>query len=141
MIPEVLFKAMFALFSAVIALLDIRKGELPRVAFIIVFPVFLVCKVMLGRFPLLESTTGFLIALTIFLLAFFISGGKLGLADVWYSALTGMVLGPCLWYGAIGLACAGAIIVILVSGRRRIPFLPLMAFGSITMIISIGLQR
>ena len=140
MIQGVLFKAVFALFSVMIALSDVRKGEVPRVAFVIAFPVFLALRVTWGRFPLLESAAGFLSRLAVFLLARIISGGKLGLADVWYSALIGLVLGPSLWRAAAGIACTGSMVALLVSGRRRIPFIPLMAFGSIAMIIFGGWQ-
>ena len=139
-VPDTLSMILFSAFSALIALADLKKGEVPRVAFVVAFPVFFAFGVVRGSFPLWESTAGLLAGLVIFLSARAISGGKLGLADVWYSALIGLVLGPCRWYGAAGLACAGGIIVMLVSGRRRIPFIPLMAFGSIAMLILIGGQ-
>ena len=130
---------LFSVFSIVIALADIKKGEVPRLAFATAFPVFFVLRVGWGSFPLLEAIVGLFTGLLVFLLARIVSGGKLGLADVWYSALIGMVLGLRSWYGAIGLACVGGLVLLLVSGRRRIPFIPLMAAGSI--IISIGWWR
>ena len=140
MLPETLIKALFAVFSVIIALLDIKKGEVPRAAFVFAFPVFLVLRVMLGRLPLLESAAGMAAGLAVFLLAFAVSSGKLGLADVWYSALIGLVLGLRHWYAAVGLACAGAVAALLVLERRRIPFIPFMAFGSIAMVIFGGWQ-
>ena len=133
--------ALFYVFSAAIAIADFRKGEVPRAAFTAAFPVFFALRVGWGRFPLWEAAAGLLAGLMIFLLARIVSGGKLGLADVWYSALIGLVLGPRRWYGAVGLACAGALVLLLVSGRRRIPFIPLMAAGSIVISISIGWSR
>ena len=130
--------ALFFVFSALIAIADIRDGEVPRLAFAAAFPVFFALRVGWGSFPPQEAAAGFFTGLLVFLLARIISGGKLGLADVWYSALIGLVLGPWRWYGVAGLACAGALILLLVSGKRRIPFLPLMATGVIVICIFIG---
>ena len=138
MLQEVLSMALFFVFSFGITLADIRKGEVPRVAFVIAFPIFFVLRVGWGRFPLWESAAGMLAGLSVFLFAFFISGGKLGLADVWYSALIGLVLGPRRWYGAACLACAGGAIALLVIGKHRIPFIPFMALGSVAMIFIQG---
>jgi prepilin signal peptidase PulO-like enzyme (type II secretory pathway) len=73
-----------------------------------------------------------LLGLSIFLLVYLFLKDRLGLADVWYSALTGMMLGPWWWYAAIALACFSGIIYMAVLKRRRIPFIPFMAAGSIT---------
>ena len=140
-IPEVLSISLFSVFSVGIALADLQKGEVPRAAFVAAFPVFFVLRVGWGSFPLGEAAAGLFAGLVVFLLARSISGGKLGLADVWYSALIGMVLGPRLWYGAAGLACVGGMALLLVSGRQRIPFIPLLAAGSIAMLISNGWWR
>ena len=129
---------LFFIFSTVIALADIRKGEVPRLAFAAAFPLFFALRVGWGSFPLREAAVGIFAGLLVFLLARIVSGGKLGLADVWYSALIGMVLGLRIWYGAVGLACVGALVLLLVSGRRRIPFIPLMAAGSMAMFITLG---
>jgi len=130
--------ALFYAFSMVIALADIEDEEVPRVVFAAAFPVFFALRVWWGSFPAWEAAAGLLAGLSVFLLARLVSGGKLGLADVWYSALIGLVLGPRRWYGAIGLACAGAIILLLATGRRRIPFIPLMAAGSFAISIIQG---
>jgi len=73
--------------------------------------------------------------LFVFLLAFFVSNKKLGLADIWYSALAGMALGPLCWYAAISIACVLGIGYMFVSKRRQIPFIPFMTLGSIIAII------
>ena len=138
MVPEAFTIMLFFVFSVVIALADQRRGELPRAAFAVAFPVFFVLRVGWGSFPLREAVAGLLAGLLVFLLARIVSGGKLGLADVWYSALIGLVLGPRRWYGAVALACAGALILLLASGKRRIPFIPLMVAGSIAISIIQG---
>jgi prepilin signal peptidase PulO-like enzyme (type II secretory pathway) len=132
MISDVLWKSLFTLFSAAVAAADIKTGKVPRAAFVFAFPLFFILKVLTdGRLGLWESAAGSLSGLVVFMLAYFITGKKLGLADVWYSALVGMVLGPWRWYAAMGGACTAGAIYILVSKQRRIPFIPFMALGSV----------
>ena len=136
MTADFCIKALFAIFSIAIAASDIKTGAVPRLAFAIAFPVLLTAKTIVsGSGSMRESSIGLLIGLAIFLLAFFFLKARLGLADVWYSALTGMMLGPLWWYAAVGTACAGGIIYMIASGKRQIPFIPFMAAGSITVII------
>jgi prepilin signal peptidase PulO-like enzyme (type II secretory pathway) len=132
MISELIVKIFFYIFSVAIAAADIRTGVVPRAAFIFAFPVFLVLYLLSENPHLLAiMALGALLGLVVFLFAFIISGKKLGLADVWYSALIGLVLGPLWWYAAMFFACIAGIIYILASRRRKIPFIPLMAFGGI----------
>ena len=136
MMHAVFGKVLFAVFSIIIAAADIKTGKVPRLTFVTAFPLFLVLALLKNGFHLpLGALTGALLGLLVFLIAFFVSGKKLGLADVWYSALIGLVLGPRWWYAAMGCACVCGVVYILVSKRRRIPFIPLMAFGSFVMII------
>ncbi|MDR0498060.1 MAG: prepilin peptidase [Treponema sp.] len=136
MISGTLFKFIFALFSLIIALSDIKTGAVPRFVFIIAFPFFFVLSMFQPEpHPPWTAIAGALAGLVIFLMAFLISGKKLGLADVWYSALIGLVLGPWWWYAAIGGACVAGIFYILIFKKRRIPFIPFMALGSIAVSI------
>ena len=129
-------KVLFAVFSIIIAAADIKTGKVPRLAFVIALPLFLVLALLQNetRLPMMVLA-GALLGLLVFLIAFFVSGKKLGLADVWYSTLIGLVLGPWWWYAAMGCACVCGIVYILLSKRRKIPFIPLMAFGSFVMMI------
>ena len=132
MTPEFLSAALFATFSLFIACSDLKIGAVPRIAFALAFPFFFALKTWLAGWSHLWGTvTGMVLGLIIFSLAFIILKGKLGLADVWYSALIGMMLGPWWWYVAIGAACFTGTIYIIISKRRRIPFIPFMAMGSI----------
>jgi len=136
MAPEILNSTLFAIFSVLIAFADIKTGAIPRIAFVFAFPfLFIIKTAIMGLNHLWGSTTGMLLGLAIFLLAFFVLKGKLGLADVWYSALIGMMLGPRYWYVSTGIACVTGIIFMLVSKRPQIPFIPFMAAGSISMSI------
>jgi hypothetical protein len=131
-ISGLVVKMLFFLFSSAIALSDLKNGEVPRIAFVFAFPVFFVlCLLSKNYHSALVMLAGALLGLSVFLFAFLISGKKLGLADVWYSTLIGMVLGPWLWYAAMFCACIAGIVYILVSGRRKIQFIPLMALGNI----------
>ena len=128
-------RVLFAVFSIITSAADIKTGKVPRLAFIIALPLFFLLALVQNelRFPQ-GALAGALLGLLVFLLVFFVSGKRLGLADVWYSALIGLVLGPWWWYAAMGCACACGIVYILVSKRRQIPFIPLMAFGSFAII-------
>ena len=138
----VLGKVLFAVFSIIIAAADIKTGKVPRLAFVIAFPFFLVLALLQNEIRLpMTVLAGALLGFLVFLLAYFVSGKKLGLADVWYSALIGLVLGPWWWYAAMGCACVCGIVYIMVSKRRKIPFIPLMAFGSFAMIIIEAIQK
>jgi Flp pilus assembly protein protease CpaA len=131
MISEFVVKILFSIFSFAVAASDVKTGAVPRIAFAVAFPAFFVLCLLSGNpHSVLAMTTGAFLGLGVFLLAFAISGKRLGLADVWYAALAGLVLGPLWWYAAMFCACIAGIVFILVSGRRKIPFLPLMAFGS-----------
>ena len=126
----------FAIFSSLLALMDIKTQSVPRTAFAFAFPFFLCLKLLpASQFALRQSFSGLFAGLLIFLAVFFVSGKKLGLADVWYSALAGFVLGLRYWYMAVGAACTAAIIYIIVFKKRRIPFIPFLALGSISMLI------
>jgi len=137
MVRDVLWKILFVLFSAAIAAADIKAGKVPRLAFIFAFPFFFILKLLLNEhLPAWEPIMGGIAGLIVFLLVFFISGRKLGLADVWYSGLIGIVLGPLWWYAAMASACIAGLIYMFLSNQRRIPFIPLMALGSIAMSIA-----
>ena len=132
MTSEIVCKIFFALFSIAIAAADIKTGAVPRFAFIAAFPFFFVFGLLQAEaHPAGAALTGTLLGFFVFTLAYFISGKKLGLADVWYSALIGLVLGPLGWYAAISGACVTGVIYIFVSKQRKIPFIPCMALGSI----------
>jgi len=135
-ISEMVIKILFSIFSLAIAASDLKIGAVPRIAFALAFPVFFVLCLLSGNsHPAVIMLAGALLGLSVFLLTFIISGKKLGLADVWYSALVGLVLGPRLWYAAMFIACIAGIVYILVSRRRKIPFIPLMALGSVVVSI------
>jgi prepilin signal peptidase PulO-like enzyme (type II secretory pathway) len=134
-IPELVIKVFFSIFSFAIALSDIKTGMVPRVAFMLAFPVFTVlCILSEDPHPPEILAMGTLLGLFVFLTACFVSRKKLGLADVWYSALIGLVLGPWLWYVAVFCACITGIIHMFAFKKRKIPFIPLMALGSAVVI-------
>ena len=137
-ILELVVKILFSIFSFAIAVSDLKTGAVPRIAFVFAFPVFFVlCLLSDSSHSAVVMLAGTLFGLLVFLLAFVISGKRLGLADVWYSALIGLVLGPWWWHAAMFFACIAGIIYILISGRHKIPFIPLMALGSIGVSIFI----
>ena len=139
MISGIFWKLLFAVFSLTIAISDIKTNRVPRAAFIIAFPVLLVLKLFSDeQLPYWEPIAGCMAGFFIFILVFFVSGRKLGLADVWYSTIIGLVLGPWWWYAAMGGACITGIMYVFITKQRRIPFIPFMALGSIVMSIIRG---
>ena len=136
MISGLVAKILFSIFSFAIAVSDLKTGAVLRIVFVFAFPVFFVLYLLSeNHLSAVIMLAGALLGLFIFLLTFVISGKRLGLADVWYSALIGLVLGPWLWYAAMFCACIAGIVCILISGRRKIPFIPLMALGSVSVSI------
>jgi len=121
---------MFILFSVIIAFMDIKTGLIPRIAFITAFIMFIILKVVSSSILWL-SITGAFIGLCVFSLAYFITKKKLGLADVWYSSLTGFVLEPLWWYAATSIACVLGIFFILIFKKQKVPFIPFMAAGGV----------
>jgi len=137
---ESIIIVVFVIFSFVISLLDIKTGVMPRIIFIVAFFLFFTLNILrVEHYPLIVSIAGALLGLFVFSTAFFISKKMLGLADIWYSGLIGLVLGPLLWYTAIGIACLTGITYVLIFKKRRIPFIPFMAAGSVAMSIVQGL--
>jgi prepilin signal peptidase PulO-like enzyme (type II secretory pathway) len=139
-----LLKILFLLFSAAIAAADIKTGAVPRMAFICAFPVFLALRSASDNwnFPWL-SILGAIVGLSVFLLAFVLSKKKLGLADVWYSGLMGLVLGLWRWYMAVSIACVLAVLYILFRKKASgswaaAPFIPFMAAGGIAIGLAGG---
>ena len=130
-----LTKAFFIVFSLFISILDFKTGEVPRLAFIFAFPALFTMALFSESHLPKKALAGALLGLFVFLLAYLISGKKLGLADVWYSALIGMMLGPLGWYAAIINACISGAFFMLVSKKRQIPFIPFLAFGSTIMAV------
>jgi hypothetical protein len=142
MIFPILCKVLFALFSIFIAISDVYKGVVPRIAFMVGFPVFLAVIILQEGYSLLwVNFAGAFIGLFIFAIAYFVSGKKLGKADIWYSGIIGLVLGPVWWYPAIGIACIAGVTWIIVSKKRQIPFIPCMAAGGISMSFVQGLIK
>ena len=130
--------ALFALFSLVITYADVKYGYIPRFAFIIAFPLFFIfCVFQRNIISPHIYLLGALLGIAIFVLAYFVSGKKLGLADIWYSGLIGLVLGPLWWFPAIMIACLTGAVFIIAFKKQRIPFIPSMAFGS----LSVGIVK
>ncbi|MDR1506810.1 MAG: prepilin peptidase [Treponema sp.] len=127
---------LFCLFSVIVAVVDIKTGSIPRFAFLCAFALFFALKLFSeGRELLFLSLAGCGTGIGLFLLAFFVSGKKLGLADVWYSGLIGLVLGPLWWYPATFAACAAGLIWLLGAKRDSIPFIPCMAAGGVVALL------
>ena len=127
-------KVSFIAFSAIISFSDIKTGAVMRFAFVLAFPFFIMLKIIYKPVHFQNSLIGLLAGLIIFSLVYLLSRKRLGLADVWYSALIGLLFGFWQWYTAIGIACITGIFFILIFKHRKIPFIPFMAIGSILVL-------
>jgi prepilin signal peptidase PulO-like enzyme (type II secretory pathway) len=125
----------FIIFSFFLSFKDIMTGRVSR--FLLWGAIscsFLLQYGIGGRNILFNAVSGCILGLGVFFLVFLVSGKRLGLADVWYAGLAGSVLGPVWWYPAMGLACVLAVVYMLASRRRSVPFIPFMAAGSVCII-------
>ena len=107
-----LLELSFLAFSVFISFLDIKNRAVPRIMFVLALLFFIIVKINQTSGQLLISITGFLVGLIIFLLAWFLSKKRLGLADICYSSIIGLVLGINSWYTAIGIACITGLLFI-----------------------------
>ncbi|GHV12911.1 hypothetical protein FACS189491_06860 [Spirochaetia bacterium] len=128
----VIFLVPYALFSVYISFLDIKTGHVPRLPLWGALALALLFKTVMGAG--LMPVTGGLFGLGVFLLAYRVSKKKLGLADVWYAALIGIVFEPLLLCASLGVSCVIAIAFILLSKKKSIPFIPFMAAGSFSVL-------
>ncbi|GHU10127.1 hypothetical protein FACS1894151_09170 [Spirochaetia bacterium] len=129
MIGMAVIYGIFIVFSLGIAVQDYRTGVLSRSFLWCAGFFFLGIRLFADKNSILSPLCGGLLGLGIFLLAFFVSGRKLGLADVWYAGIIGIVTGPLWWYPVIGISCTAAVFYGIHTKKRRFPFIPFMAAG------------
>jgi hypothetical protein len=131
---EAALLVLYVLFSGYISFLDITTGHVPRLLLWSAVAGALLLKTIIAVKLMPMALAGGVLGTGLFLLAYIVSGKKLGLADVWYAALIGVVFGPFLLYASLGVSCVIAIIFILLTKKRSIPFIPFMAAGSFSML-------
>ncbi|GHV89398.1 hypothetical protein AGMMS50267_17580 [Spirochaetia bacterium] len=137
MLPHAIFRYIYIFFSIYAALTDAKTGSLPRLWLWAAIAVSCLGQLIFGgTIAALIALLGCALGLLIFSLAFFLSGRRLGLADVWYAGLAGSVLGPLWWYPAILAACLAALLFAALRRRRSVRFIPFMAAGSIAALLA-----
>ncbi|MBV5330338.1 MAG: prepilin peptidase [Chlorobium sp.] len=123
---------LFIIYSVVLSFLDLRRGVIPRPLQMWGALLFLFLQFFLDRGTFFHSAlAGAVLGLLIFTLVALIARKKLGIADVWYAAGIGIVLGPFRWYGAVFCACGLALATFFITRQKRLPFIPFMAAGAI----------
>jgi prepilin signal peptidase PulO-like enzyme (type II secretory pathway) len=126
-----IFYLAFFLFSVFISIADIKTGTVSRCfMWLSAVALFLLKYAAYGKSILLLSVIGCAIGLLVFYLAYYCSRKKLGLADVWYAGIMGIVLGAVYWYPAVIVACIFAVISMVFMRKKSLPFLPFMAAGT-----------
>ncbi len=121
------------LVSIPIVISDVRHLRIPDLIVLPALAGVVLLRLIVER-AWLPTLTGAVGGAAVFLLARFLTAGKLGLGDVKYSALIGAALGWWGWSIAIALACifAGVTFAALGSARQsklRLPFAPFLAGG------------
>jgi hypothetical protein len=127
--------AVYAALSLIYSFEDLRRGEIPRLSMwcgilLIIGSRFLLLNLRQGLFGLSGFTAGF----SIYYFIYRLLKGKLGLADVWYSAFTGCVFGPVWWNGVSLCGCIFALVYMRVHRIGSVSFIPFMAAGGIAAI-------
>ncbi len=152
--------AILAFCAILFSLLDIKKGEVPRlfsiamIGLVFISKVFIVfasnytSQIVLQR--LSSSTTAGVFALFTFTIVFLLCRGKMGLADIWFACAMGIVLGLRGFIFATLIACFFAllfytILFIIKKGKRTsrmsLPFIPFLSLGFFFVVLYIFLQR
>jgi hypothetical protein len=124
----------FILFSLIISVQDVLTGAVSRLSLWAALLAALLLQGLVKAGLPLSALAGGLVGIAVFSLAFFLSGRRLGLADLWYAGLMGIVFGPLWWHAAIAFACLYALVFFLFSHHRSLPFIPFMTAGSLTLM-------
>ena len=125
----------FMLFSLSAAAFDIKKGAVPRILFVVYEAVFFAVLFVLNRRMIPRAATGGIYALAMFSAVRLLGRKRMGKADIWYALAGAEVLSFFAWHIAMMTACCSAALYIAVSGEKKIPFIPFMSLGCISMIL------
>lgn len=132
-LDSLLQSAGFGVVTAVSTITDLRTRRIPDglLGCGLIFTLLLTAD-------LRSAVCGGVVGLAAFWTVRSISGGKLGMGDVKYSAYIGSVVGPGGWWSAVALAAGGALLYALLSGRPgkqaadgSIPFAPFLSAGAL----------
>lgn len=124
-----LFYSIFILTCIYFSYQDIVYGEIKRIYLYAAIAVVLCVKAPAAVW---ESFGGAALGILLFLLAYYISKKRLGLADVWFSGFIGAFLGIIKWYAAVSIACILALLFFICSRNKQktLPFIPFLSIGA-----------
>lgn len=121
------------LVSIPICICDLRTFRIPdplvAVAVLVIGPVALAVRGPLG------AATGAVYVSGVLALARGITGGALGGGDVKYGIVVGLATGPALAPAALLVAAAAAAVTLWRSGRRKLPFAPMLAAAAVVVLV------
>jgi hypothetical protein len=127
--------ASYIMLSLIYSYEDLRHGEISRIS--MWSGILLLLGSRFGLFGLQEGLYGLAgcaVGFSVYFPVYRLLKGKLGLADVWYAALTGSVFGPVWWYAASICGCGFALAYLGACRRRSIRFIPSLAAGGAAVI-------
>ncbi len=123
---------LFFSFSFYFSLIDYQKGSVPRFQLFVAIILMVISIFFTGGMGRsIMSIYGCILGCMLFLLVRFVSGKKLGLADVWFSSLIGVFLGPIWWYLAVTFACLLTFCFCWFWQKRKVPFIPFLSMGAL----------
>jgi len=127
--------ALFFLCGGFSCICDIKSGSVPRYLLWISTILSLVYQYIFIRGNFIFAVLGCIVGLFVFFLVKIISGGKLGLGDIWFSSFSGSTFGIWLWFPATLISCLIAFVFMLPDIKRKIPFTPFLFTGSCLIFI------
>jgi leader peptidase (prepilin peptidase) / N-methyltransferase len=133
----------FVLISICCVISDIKKGELPSIILIILSVVLLIFELFVDRNVFFNILTGAVMSSVLFGIIIFFSKGGIGLGDMFYQIFFASLFG-C-FFAAAGflfsfwIATLVLIIPFLlkkIDAKKRIPFIPFMFAGFVSVILA-----
>ncbi len=128
-------QVVFIFLSLIVSLYDIKTGKISRLFFLVYEIIFLAYIFLFKIESFLPALLCGLYALGLFLAVRILSKNKMGLADVWYAAVSAETLSFFAWHKAMLLSCIFAGVYMVSTHKYKVPFIPFMSLGCIILIL------
>jgi prepilin signal peptidase PulO-like enzyme (type II secretory pathway) len=125
--------ALFTATSAYCAYHDARRLCVPTAALVAPILPLALLSALADQHHALDAVVGIIGAIVIYGGAWAITRGRLGWGDVLFACAIGATGGFTLVAETTALACPATLILCLVTGRDKLPFIPALAAVSVTL--------